>query len=51
MPMVVKVLQDLPNMEAMSDLSYLTMYNEAAPMDAICSFSVRPIDSILSGPR
>ncbi|CAO2837439.1 unnamed protein product [Amaranthus hypochondriacus] len=51
MSMVVKVLQDLPNMEAMSDLSYLTMYNEAAPMDANRSFSVRPIDSILSGPR
>ncbi|CAO2837436.1 unnamed protein product [Amaranthus hypochondriacus] len=51
MPMVVKVLQDLPNMEAISELSYLTMSNEDAPLVANGSFSVCPVDSILSGPR
>ncbi|XP_021734903.1 G-type lectin S-receptor-like serine/threonine-protein kinase At2g19130 [Chenopodium quinoa] len=51
MSMVVKVLQDLPNMEALSDLSYLTMVQEAAPAETNYEFSVRPTESLLSGPR
>ncbi|XP_021772236.1 G-type lectin S-receptor-like serine/threonine-protein kinase SD2-5 [Chenopodium quinoa] len=51
MSMVVKVLQDLPNMEALSDLSYLTMVQEAAPAETNYDFSVRPTESLLSGPR
>uniref|UniRef100_A0A803L3Z6 Receptor-like serine/threonine-protein kinase n=1 Tax=Chenopodium quinoa TaxID=63459 RepID=A0A803L3Z6_CHEQI len=51
MSMVVKVLQDLPNMEALTDLTYLNMVHEAAPMEANYGFSVCPTDSLLSGPR
>uniref|UniRef100_A0A803KMI2 Non-specific serine/threonine protein kinase n=1 Tax=Chenopodium quinoa TaxID=63459 RepID=A0A803KMI2_CHEQI len=46
-----KVLQDLPNMEALTDLTYLNMVHEAAPMEANYGLSVCPTDSLLSGPR
>ncbi|KMT14660.1 hypothetical protein BVRB_4g074280 [Beta vulgaris subsp. vulgaris] len=52
MSMVVKVLQDLSNLEqALSDLSYLTMVQEATPVEDNYNFSVRPTESLLSGPR
>ncbi|XP_021843392.2 G-type lectin S-receptor-like serine/threonine-protein kinase SD2-5 isoform X2 [Spinacia oleracea] len=53
MSMVVKVLQDLPNMEALTDFTYLTMAHEPAPVVAMADYeySVRPTESLLSGPR
>jgi len=51
MSTVVKVVKDLPNTETLTDLSYLTITNEAVPVDVNPSFSTRPTESLLSGPR
>ncbi|CAO2830811.1 unnamed protein product [Amaranthus hypochondriacus] len=51
MPKVVKVLQDFSNMEALNDLSDITMAIETNAGEATYSSSFRPADSLLSGPR
>lgn len=48
---VVKVLQDLSNMEALNNLSDLTMVIETSAGEATYNSLFRPVDSILSGPR